>query len=123
MLLGNVVAADCPPDPREYSGVAREAETRIYYRVDPEEMPVGESIELDVFVCHDGKLWQGELGFDAIMPVHGHGMNYRPEVTRSGTGRFHIKGILFHMPGEWQLDFVIRDQDVAEHLVSRVTVR
>jgi hypothetical protein len=43
------------------------------------------------------------VAVDARMPAHNHGMNLRPRVTRDGDGRFRADGLLFHMPGTWEL--------------------
>lgn len=40
---------------------------------------------------------------DAGMPGHGHGMTVRPETTRNADGTFTAKGLLFHMPGAWEI--------------------
>lgn len=40
---------------------------------------------------------------DATMPAHRHGMNYRPSIKPMGDGRWHVEGLMFHMPGDWEL--------------------
>ncbi|MDL2399450.1 NHL repeat-containing protein [Rhizobium mayense] len=47
------------------------------------------------------------LSVSATMPAHYHGMNTQPTVERAPDGSWHIKGMLFHMPGAWQLNFDI----------------
>lgn len=42
---------------------------------------------------------------DASMPHHGHGMNVRPTTTSLGNDRYRVHGMLFHMPGRWELFF------------------
>jgi hypothetical protein len=32
-------------------------------------------------------------------------MNYRPTLEAKGAGRYLAEGLLFHMPGRWQLLF------------------
>jgi hypothetical protein len=32
-------------------------------------------------------------------------MNYRPTVVSKGDGRFRAEGMLFHMPGRWEVIF------------------
>ena len=39
------------------------------------------------------------------MPEHGHGMNRVPRIEAKGGGRFRAEGLLFHMPGKWELYF------------------
>ena len=37
------------------------------------------------------------------MPGHGHGMLRQSEVDDLGDGRYRVRGMLFHMPGTWEL--------------------
>jgi hypothetical protein len=39
------------------------------------------------------------------MPEHGHGMNRVPKIEAKEGGRFRAEGLLFHMPGRWELYF------------------
>ena len=50
------------------------------------------------------------LKVDADMPGHGHGMITRPEVTALEPGRWQVDGMIFHMPGLWEL-YLIWDLD------------
>ena len=43
------------------------------------------------------------VALDAVMPDHQHGMNYAPTVTDLGDGRYRFDGLVFHMPGTWEL--------------------
>lgn len=45
------------------------------------------------------------LSFGAIMPQHGHGLSYAPQVERVGDNEYLVRGIRFHMPGYWQVHF------------------
>ena len=36
-------------------------------------------------------------------------MNYRPSVSRLGPGLYRAEGLMFHMPGRWELVFELRD--------------
>ncbi len=49
-----------------------------------------------------------ELEIDAGMKAHNHGMNVNPQIKALGNGQFKVEGLLFHMPGDWFLSFVIR---------------
>ncbi len=65
----------------------------------------GAFFALEVAVCStDGT--PGKLSaVDATMPAHGHGMNYKPVVTETAPGRFHVEGLMFHMTGSWRFRF------------------
>src|SRR5262245_61146936 len=39
----------------------------------------------------------------AWMPDHEHGMVRQPETSDQGGGSYRARGLLFHMPGHWQL--------------------
>lgn len=63
-----------------------------------------------------------KVTIDAIMPAHGHGMNYNPElnlIAKDKTGaRYEAKGLVFHMPGEWQWSVDVRHATAIEKLQS-----
>ena len=44
-----------------------------------------------------------QFQLDAEMPGHGHGMNYHTSIKLLAPGRYEAGGLLFHMPGDWQL--------------------
>jgi hypothetical protein len=52
------------------------------------------------------------VSFDGGMPAHGHGFTTAPRVARSlGDGEFLVKGVRFHMGGEWQLRVALTDAE------------
>jgi hypothetical protein len=54
--------------------------------------------------------WQ-LLRVDAEMPEHRHGMNYQPSIrARDRPNYFLAEGLLFHMPGRWQVTFELKRQ-------------
>jgi hypothetical protein len=62
---------------------------------------VSEPFALAITLCGDGapKL----LRLDAGMPAHRHGMNYRPTLSAVGPGVWRAEGMMFHMPGVWEV--------------------
>ncbi|MFK8033718.1 MAG: FixH family protein [Hyphomicrobiales bacterium] len=64
---------------------------------------VSQRFDLEFAVCGVDDTKIDGIDVDAIMPAHKHGMNYRPIVTRLDEGRYKASGMLFHMPGEWQV--------------------
>lgn len=71
----------------------------------PNSIEVSKPFNVVVSVC--GKnLKDNAIKLDAIMPAHGHGMNYAPdhEVLEQTTNLLsvEVKGVLLHMPGDWQ---------------------
>ena len=65
------------------------------------EVPLAQPFSLQVMVCDATAV--GSMEIDAVMPAHQHGMNYTPDVTEMGGGVFSVDGMLFHMPGEWEV--------------------
>ena len=63
-----------------------------------------------------------ELAVDAAMPEHGHGMNRVPKVGARPDGGFHAEGLLFHMPGKWQLYFDVTRGAVTERAQADVVL-
>jgi hypothetical protein len=80
-----------------------------------------EFFSLDVAVCsRDGQPRVATLRVDAVMPDHGHGMNYRASVRPQGPDRFVVEGLLWHMPGRWELRFDVNAGADRESLVGEV---
>ncbi len=60
---------------------------------------------------------------DATMPEHQHGMNYRPSIKRVGDakdGRWTAEGLMFHMPGRWELRLDVQLLGRAERITDTV---
>lgn len=78
----------------------------VVFRTEPAAIAVGRAFAIEVQVCAKGQAaTPNGLRVDAQMPAHRHGMNYRPTVVAEGGGRFRAEGMLFHMPGRWELIF------------------
>lgn len=54
------------------------------------------------------------LSVDAAMPEHGHGMNTQPVVSGPEQGTYTARGMLFHMPGRWELYFDVQKGGTTE---------
>lgn len=87
----------------------------VFYRIGAPSgsIPLNEMFAMNVRVQDANRQPLGpkdiELRVDAAMPQHGHGMNTTPR-TQSSDGGFQVSGMLFHMPGDWQIYFdVTRD--------------
>lgn len=81
----------------------------------PTPIPENEPFALSVWVLgEDGAAADVELVVDAGMPEHGHGMNRVPRVASSADGGFQVDGLLFHMPGRWELYFDITQGALTE---------
>jgi hypothetical protein len=91
----------------------------------PAPIPFNEPFELGVTVQllkpvdDPNPLW---LNVRATMPAHGHGMNTRVRVEDLGGGRFNVKGLLFHMAGEWEVVFQVAKGRVREDVRTQVVI-
>ena len=65
------------------------------------DVPLAQPFSLQIKVCDP--VAQGGVQVDAFMPAHQHGMNYVPQVSGLGDGVFQVEGMLFHMPGVWEM--------------------
>ena len=100
-------------------GVWREGTTErgtyaMRWRPSPDPIPDNEPCRLQVEVSAGGApVDDVELHVHAWMPAHRHGMVRNPVATSIGDGGYEVRGMLFHMPGHWQLFFdVIRDGEL-----------
>ncbi len=72
----------------------------LRYSSDPDPLPYNEPFNLQWEVV-EGAGATG-LTVTAEMPEHNHGMNTTPATSPDGEG-FVTTGMLFHMPGEWEI--------------------
>jgi hypothetical protein len=107
-------------------GTTRTIEGKGYvvaFRTVPDPIAVGEHFALDFAVCPRA---QGEaprsVRIDASMPEHRHGMNYRPVVTARSAGAYRADGLMFHMPGRWDLVFDIAGSGGTERLTGTMRI-
>lgn len=96
----------------------------VAYATSPSPVVVGQHFRVDVAVCAKaGAPAARDLRVDATMPEHRHGMNYRPTVRATGTGRWRAEGLLFHMPGHWEFAFQVHDGRRDDRVAAREDVR
>ena len=81
------------------------------------ELAVSRHFTMDVGACAKSGALPETLKVDAQMPDHRHGMNYRPEVKPVRDGQWRVEGMLFHMPGRWQLAFDLGGERLAVDLM------
>jgi hypothetical protein len=120
---GVQAAAQCgaslPGDKR----LLRNAAYEVAYRTSVDPVPVGKHFVVDFAVCPRGNAAvPTAVRVDANMPEHRHGMNYRPEVTQISPGVYRAEGLLFHMPGRWDLTFDIVTGGTAQRLADTLHV-
>jgi hypothetical protein len=85
------------------------AQFQLAYKLLPDPVPVGKHFVIDLVLCPKANAaLPAELRVDATMPEHKHGMNYRPSVKMLAPGQYRAEGLMFHMPGRWELVFELR---------------
>ena len=97
---------------------------RLVYHTAPETLTIGKFFELTVAICtKDGSPSPDVLKVDATMPMHGHCMNYRPNVKKTGPGKFTAKGLMMHMAGSWRLQFDVRQGSTSTRIATNLTLK
>ena len=127
-LLGVSLAtpawADCPLDLGRGTGwVVFSDRYLMAFRPDPLRIEVGEPFALVLNACTKAGDPAELLAVDASMPEHRHFMNYRPSIVANGDGRFRAEGLLFHMPGRWEITFDVRSGEECERLTHDIILK
>ena len=124
LLLATPAWADCPLDLGRGTGwVLFSDHYLMAFRSDPLRIEVGEPFALVLNVCTKSGAPAELLAVYAQMPEHRHLMNYRPSIVARGDGRFRAEGMLFHMPGRWEVSFDVRAGEESERLTHDIILK
>ena len=116
-------APPCPAPPGfDARGRIELTEVVVLYRTVPPAIEVGRHFAVEAFVCARPPAAVTAVRVDAQMPEHRHGMNYRARVSAKGDGLYVAEGLLFHMPGRWQLLFDVERGGRTERLEAEVVL-
>ncbi len=89
-------------------GIAMKKETsttlNVALKIKPGTIPVSAPFQVEITVCDRPARFPTRVTLDAVMPLHQHGMNYKPNVRKLASGRYLADGLLFHMPGLWRFE-------------------
>lgn len=78
----------------------------LAYVPEPAPIVAADLFSLKVVVCgRAGSRPPDLVRVDAWMPEHGHGMNYATLLTADGEGAWRVDGLMFQMPGRWEIHF------------------
>ena len=102
------------------STALQQGAVQAVWKVEGAPIVVGKLFAVEVQVCPAHAVL---ARVDATMPEHQHGMNYRPSVQRIGNakdGRWRADGLMFHMPGRWELRFDVQADGRTEKLTNTV---
>ena len=117
LLFANAAWADCPLDLGRGTGwVVFSDHYMIAFRPEPIWIEVGQPFSLLFNVCTKSNSPAELLAVDAVMPEHKHPMNYRPTIVAGADGRYRVDGLVFHMPGRWELSIDVRAGEESERL-------
>lgn len=96
----------------------------VAYRTQPAPVVVGQHFAVAFAVCAKrGAALPQSVQVDAHMPAHKHGSNYRAAITRATDGTYRAEGLMFHMPGRWDLTFDVAAGTTTQRLAHAVEVR
>ena len=116
--------ADCPLDLGRGTGlVVFSSHYMVAFRPDPIRIEVGEPFSLLFNACTKSGNPAELVAVDAQMPEHKHGMNYRPTIVSLGSGRYRVEGMVFHMPGRWEINIDVRAGEESERLSHEFIVK
>lgn len=116
LALAAAPAAACPlAAPALQAG-----DLQLAWQAEGGPIAVGRPFVMQVQLCPAGARL---LRVDATMPEHRHGMNYRPSVAAQPDGRWRAEGLLWHMPGRWELRFDVEHGGRVQSLRESVTLR
>ena len=97
--------------------------TRYVVAYKAEAVEVAKHFSVDVATCPKSNRPPAEaLKVDAQMPEHRHGMNYRTVVKEAGDGRYVAEGLMFHMPGRWELVFEVRGDGRTDRMTRSIVL-
>jgi hypothetical protein len=98
----------------------------VQFASSPDPIPMNEVFDLVIRVSEEGGAAldsrEIQLRVDAAMPEHQHGMNRRPTFRANRDGTFTAAGMLFHMPGRWELYFDILRRGITERAQFEVNL-
>jgi len=82
---------------------------------------VSKPTSITVTLCGDIEGVTG-IELDASMPAHGHGTNYKPDIssleTSSSQAQYQVDGLVMHMPGNWRWEMRVHESDGSDTLMK-----
>jgi hypothetical protein len=124
LLLALPARADCPLDLGRGTGwVVFSDHYMVAFRPEPLHIEVGEPFSLLFNVCTKSNNPAELVAVDAHMPDRKQSMKYRPTIMSAGDGRYRAEGIVFHLPGRWELAIDVRAGEESERLTHEIILK
>lgn len=101
MIAAHAQAHACAPQNAVELKADKETTFKAYADIQLDAL--SKPFNVDLYFCGDENTLVERVKIDAIMPAHQHGMNYTPQISNLGDGKFQATSMFFHMPGIWQL--------------------
>lgn len=115
----NCAASSIAADQRQIDN----GRVRVVYSAKPANIKVGQPFSIYASVCPNEEHAKIQsFAVDATMPEHRHGMNYSPKISLQGERGYQADGLLFHMPGNWELVFDVRVDGRIERLSQSLKI-
>jgi hypothetical protein len=90
----------------------------------PSQVQVNQPFDVTVWVMPTSSASPAlDVQVDARMPAHFHGMTRLAKVTRGSGNSWKAEGMLFHMPGHWELYVDITENGLTERAQLDVDLR
>ena len=104
-----VSAMECGAGVTDGVRVAKGDAMYVKFKTDPATPVLGDLFVVIAQACSNAHApLDGTLSADAVMPAHGHGMNYAVQATDTVIGRVTLQGFLWQMPGLWRMQFRLK---------------
>jgi len=113
ILIGTGGAFACEPPSLPGATRVESARHVVAFRLAPAPLPLNAPFAVEFTTCSKTGAAEALPKLDAWMPTHRHGMNYRPKLTKVAPGQYRADGLLFHMPGRWELLFDLAGDRIA----------
>ncbi len=126
LLAGAVpaIAADCPLDLGRGTGwVVFSDHYMVAFRPEPMRIEVGQPFALLFNVCTKNGNPAELVAVEAHMPETRQDMNRKPTIVAAGDGRYSADGMVFHMPGRWELAIDVRAGEESERLTHEIILK
>ena len=116
--------ADCPLDLGRGTGwVVFSDHYMIAFRPEPMRIEVGEPFALLFNVCTKNGNPAELVAVEAQMPEQKRAMKYKPTIVSAGEGRYRAEGMVFDMPGRWELAIDVRAGEESERLTHEIILK